>query len=98
MKKEPCIRLGIRIRPKISEKPAERRNSRPPRAMLFTARVSQRLIDNDPAAYCRPPGAAHHARATTPDPCRFLDPRSAVQLPAPPPGHDPYCSRFFAGG
>ena len=28
MKNEPCIRLGMRIRPKISEKPDDSRNSR----------------------------------------------------------------------
>src|SRR5215831_8784806 len=44
MKNEPCIRLGMRIRPKISEKPDESRNSRLPSATLFTARVSHRLI------------------------------------------------------
>src|SRR6266851_7574022 len=44
MKNEPCIRLGMRISPKMRENPAESRNSRPPRVMLFTARVSQRLI------------------------------------------------------
>src|ERR1700693_5742400 len=41
MKKEPCIRFGIRIRPKISENPADSRNKSPPSAMLFTANVSQ---------------------------------------------------------
>src|ERR1700688_1627717 len=41
MKKEPCIRFGIRIRPKISEKPADSRNKSPPSAMLFTAKVNQ---------------------------------------------------------
>src|SRR5690242_9552627 len=44
MKNEPCIRLGMRIRPKISENPAESRNSNPPSAKLFTAKISQRLI------------------------------------------------------
>jgi hypothetical protein len=39
MKNEPCIRLGMRINPKISEKPAESRNKSPPMAMLFTASV-----------------------------------------------------------
>src|SRR5712691_9945755 len=34
----------MRMSPKMSEKPAESRNSRPPKAMLFTASVSQRLI------------------------------------------------------
>src|SRR5712692_3819638 len=41
MKKEPCIKFGIRIRPKISEKPADSRNNSPPYAMLFTAKVNQ---------------------------------------------------------
>src|SRR4051812_22487865 len=44
MKNEPCIRFGIRISPKISEKPADNRNSRPPSAMLFTARRTQTLM------------------------------------------------------
>ncbi len=44
MKNDPCIRLGMRISPKIRENPADNRNSRPPKAMLFTARVSQRVI------------------------------------------------------
>src|SRR5215510_276516 len=44
MKKEPCIRLGMRISPKISEKPEESRNRRPPSAILLTAKVSHKLI------------------------------------------------------
>src|SRR4051794_8468353 len=44
MKNEPCIRFGIRISPKISEKPAESRNSKPPSARLFTPSVSQSVI------------------------------------------------------
>src|SRR2546422_952399 len=44
MKNEPCVRLGIRISPKISEKPADSRNSRPPSVMLLTASTNQRLI------------------------------------------------------
>src|SRR5215831_8065016 len=44
MKKAPCIRLGMRSRPKMSENPDESRNSRPPSAILFTAKVSQTLI------------------------------------------------------
>src|SRR5215470_4134124 len=44
MKNEPCIRLGIRISPKIKENPADNRNSKPPKAMLFTARVSQSVM------------------------------------------------------
>ena len=37
MKNEPCVRLGMRIRPKISEKPADSRNSSPPSVTLLTA-------------------------------------------------------------
>src|SRR5258705_12709219 len=44
MKNEPCVRLGIFMRPKISEKPADRRNKRPPSVMLLTASTSHRLI------------------------------------------------------
>src|SRR5437016_6098372 len=44
MKKEPCIRLGIRISPKMREKPDESRNSKPPSATLFTAKVSHRRM------------------------------------------------------
>ena len=40
---EPCVRFGIRIRPKISENPADSRNSRPPSVTLLTERISQRF-------------------------------------------------------
>src|SRR5215470_3302522 len=40
MKKEPCIRLGMRIRPKIREKPEDKRNRSPPRARLLIARMA----------------------------------------------------------
>src|SRR5216683_6017400 len=43
MKNEPWVRFGILINPKISEKPADRRNRSPPSVMLLTARSSQRL-------------------------------------------------------
>src|SRR5690348_8976646 len=49
MKNEPCVRLGMRMRPKISEKPADSKNSNPPNAMLLTVRTSHKLII-DPAA------------------------------------------------
>src|SRR4029434_5839945 len=41
MKKKPCVRLGMRISPKISEKPADSRKRRPPSVMLLTASTSQ---------------------------------------------------------
>src|SRR4030095_12158321 len=44
MKNEPCVRLGMRISPKISEKPADSRKRRPPSVMLLTASTSQRLM------------------------------------------------------
>src|SRR5262249_21975215 len=44
MNSEPCVRLGIRISPKISENPAESRNNRPPSVMLLTASTSMRFI------------------------------------------------------
>src|SRR5207248_11623990 len=42
MKNEPCVRFGIFMSPKISEKPADNRKSRPPSVMLLTARTSHR--------------------------------------------------------
>jgi hypothetical protein len=42
MKKEPWVRFGILMRPKISEKPADRRKRRPPSVTLLTASTSQR--------------------------------------------------------
>src|SRR5438105_13615978 len=44
MKNEPCVRLGIRISPKMSENPADKRNNKPPSVMLLTASTNQRLI------------------------------------------------------
>src|SRR5215467_11783081 len=44
MNSEPCVRLGIRISPKINENPADNKNSRPPKAMLLPANISHRFI------------------------------------------------------
>src|SRR4029450_10773499 len=41
MKNAPCAKLGIRIRPKIREKPDDNRNSRPPKATLFSVWMIQ---------------------------------------------------------
>src|SRR6516164_10750001 len=41
---EPCVRLGIRISPKISENPADSRNKRPPNVTLLTVSSSQNVI------------------------------------------------------
>ncbi len=44
MNSEPCVRFGMRISPKISEKPADSRNSSPPNVMLLTASTSQKVM------------------------------------------------------
>src|SRR5262245_23508411 len=44
MKNEPWVRFGIFIRPKISEKPADRRKSKPPSVTLFTASTNHKFI------------------------------------------------------
>src|SRR5579864_256991 len=41
---EPCVRLGMRISPKISENPADSRNNRPPKVTLLTVSSSQNVI------------------------------------------------------
>src|SRR5215470_12532027 len=41
MKNAPCARLGIRIRPKISEKPDDSMNNRPPKATLLSVWMIQ---------------------------------------------------------
>ena len=44
MNSEPCVRFGIRISPKISEKPADNRNSSPPKVTLLTDSTSQKFM------------------------------------------------------
>ena len=44
MNSEPCVRFGIRISPKISEKPADSRNSSPPKVTLLTVSTSQKFM------------------------------------------------------
>jgi len=41
MKNAPWARFGIRINPKISEKPDDNKNSRPPKATLFSVWMIQ---------------------------------------------------------
>ena len=41
MKNAPCARFGMRIRPKISEKPDDNRNNRPPKATLLSVWMIQ---------------------------------------------------------
>src|SRR6266851_5550998 len=48
MKNEPWVRFGILINPKISEKPADRRNRRPPSVTLLTASSSHRFTLGGP--------------------------------------------------
>src|SRR5260221_11223267 len=44
MNSEPCVRFGIRISPKMREKPADSRKSSPPKVMLLTASTSQKFM------------------------------------------------------
>ena len=44
MNSEPCVKFGMRISPKISEKPADNRNSNPPNVMLLTASTSHKVM------------------------------------------------------
>src|ERR1700746_3213888 len=44
MKTAPCARFGMRIRPKIREKPEDSKNSRPPKATLLRVWISQNCI------------------------------------------------------
>src|SRR5919205_455613 len=44
MKKAPCVRLASRIRPKMSEKPDDSRNSRPPSERLLRPWMIQNCI------------------------------------------------------
>src|SRR5262249_12762410 len=101
MKKAPCARLGMRIRPKISEKPDDNRNRRRQKATLFSVWMIQnchcifRLLRGEagPRLLCC------HCRASPGNPSFFekMDPRVK-------PGGDvwwrggTYCSRFLAGG
>src|SRR5579872_3343102 len=62
MKSEPCVRFGMRINPKISEKPADSRNNKPPRLMLFTASTAHwfmgRLVPSERGSELRGRGVA----------------------------------------
>src|SRR5882762_9572309 len=53
MNSDPCVRFGIRISPKISEKPADNRNSSPPNVTLLTASTSQKFIAEGVLGCCR---------------------------------------------
>src|SRR5262249_44353655 len=44
MNSDPCVRLAMRMRPKISENPAASRNSRPPSARLFSVWTIQNCM------------------------------------------------------
>src|ERR1700691_2604061 len=41
---EPCVRLGIRISPKIKENPADNKNNKPPNVTLLTVSSSQNVM------------------------------------------------------
>src|SRR2546425_598957 len=50
---EPCVRFAIRISPKISENPAARRNSSPPKARLFRVWIIQNCMIGDAGTSAR---------------------------------------------
>jgi len=53
MDREPCVKLGIRISPKINEKPADNKKSNPPKATLLPASTSHRFIaTGGPSPWC----------------------------------------------
>src|SRR5436305_14867020 len=59
MNKEPCVRFGMRISPKISENPADSRNNRPPKAMLLPASRREMFIGRmNSQRAARQPGSA----------------------------------------
>jgi hypothetical protein len=49
MKKAPCVKLAIRINPKINEKPDASRNNNPPRARLLRLWIIQNCMVNPDA-------------------------------------------------
>src|SRR5437868_9268302 len=63
MKSDPCVRFGMRINPKIREKPADNRNSRPPNVMLLTASNSQKVMSS---ARCPDRGRRCEAAGSSP--------------------------------
>src|SRR5260221_11618220 len=81
MKNEPCVRLGMRISPKMSENPAESRNRSPPSVTLFTASSSHRLIaafslaalDRRLLALQRPEAARTHRPCPAVAPCTIKE-------------------------
>ena len=44
MNSAPCARFGTRSSPKISENPADNRNSSPPKATLFSVCTTQNCM------------------------------------------------------
>src|SRR4249919_3230547 len=70
MNSDPCVRFGMRISPKISEKPADSRNSSPPKVMLLTASTSHKFmvaaVPRSPyqkiAGACAAPAQRHASR------------------------------------
>src|SRR5215217_1538045 len=107
MKKPPCARLGMRMRPNASEKPDESRNSRPPKATLFRVWMIQncmRASSFRPRAHARGPesittsGSMWHGRSDLLG-VRGYGFRARGFSPAPRNDNDSGAySKFFAGG
>src|SRR3981081_2137397 len=113
MKNAPCARFGIRIRPKISEKPDDNRNSRPPKATLFSVWMIQnchcidcslspadaRRVSTHGELGALPLSPASRACPTC---AMFKTPQRSQCLlsenPMMPEAQPAHCSRFLAGG
>src|SRR4051794_137864 len=66
MNSEPCVKFGIRIKPKISENPADSRNSRPPKVTLLTVSTNQKVMAEGFLRRLRLSQAASQARFPSP--------------------------------
>src|SRR5215468_6693255 len=98
MKKEPCIRLGMRIRPKIREKPDDSRNKRPPKARLLMARMAACAnVICVMKVYPRTHETPRHSTTATQG-TRDQFNRSRARRPATRQTNSGRYSRYFAGG
>src|SRR3954470_15755873 len=76
MKSAPCVRLAIRISPKMSENPAARRNSNPPSARLLSVWIAQYCNqESSRASSPRRRGPSLFSKNSSPSRTKKLGPR-----------------------